>query len=141
MHEVSVLRLNILRAMYLFIAMGLGITIWPEIIFFNGGQADSDTVIYALLGTLAVLSLVGVRYPLQMLPVLLFELIWKLIWAVAFALRMWLNNGLDEYAAEVLAACAIGLVLVPLAIPWGYVIKKYFKAPGEPWRTASQVST
>lgn len=137
MHKVSVLRLNILRAMYLFIAIGLGITIWPEIIFFDGRQADSDTVIYALLGALAVLSLVGFRYPLQMLPVLLFELIWKLIWAAAFALPMWLNNGLDEYAAEVLAACAIGLVLVPLAIPWRYVYQKYFKATGEPWRAVS----
>ena len=134
MYKVSVLRLNVMRAMYLLMAVGLGITIWPGIISFDSGVADSYTVIDALLGALALLSLIGLRYPLRMLPVLLFELLWKLIWIIAFALRMWLNMGLNEYAIEVLMACLMGLILAPIAIPWRYVIEYYIKAQGNPWR-------
>ncbi|MEO8999200.1 MAG: hypothetical protein ABI283_08245 [Rhodanobacter sp.] len=122
--------------MYLLIAVGLGITIWPSIVAPHGTVANEDTVIEALLGALAVVSALGLRYPLKMLPILLFELLWKLIWVVAFALRMWLVTGLDEYASQTLFACLIGVVLVPIVMPWGYVFRHYVRAQGEPWRKA-----
>lgn len=133
MSEVSTLRLYLLRGMYLLIAVGLGITIWPGIIAPPDTVANANTVIRALLGALAVVSLLGLRYPLQMLPILLFELLWKLIWVVAFALRMWLATGLDEYASQTLFACLMGVVLVPIVMPWGYVFKHYIRAQAEPW--------
>ncbi len=134
--ELSIRRLNILRAMYLFIAVGLGLTIWPEILSPENSIADVDTVVSALLGALGLLCLLGLRYPQKMLPLLIFEFIWKLIWTLAFALPMALDIGLDTYASETLFACAIGLILVPLAIPWGYVFNNYLQLKGEPWRTA-----
>jgi len=135
MSEVSTLRLYLLRAMYLLIAMGLAVTVWPYIVSPPNLTAGPGSVIRALLGALAVLSLLGLRYPLQMLPLLLFELLWKVIWAVASAIPMWLGPGLDEYASETLFACLIGVVLVPIVIPWGYVARHYVQAPGEPWRS------
>ena len=132
--EISTLRLCLLRVMYLFIAVGLALTVWPAIIAPPNTAANASTVIRSLLGALAVLSVLGLRYPVQMLPLLLFELLWKLIWIVAFALRMWLHQGLDDYASETLFACLLGVVLVPLVLPWGYVFKHYFAARGEPWR-------
>jgi hypothetical protein len=33
MDDVSVSRLNLLRAMYLFIVVGLGLVLWPSVIF------------------------------------------------------------------------------------------------------------
>ena len=68
-----------------------------------------------------------------MLPVLLFEFLWKVIWVVAFALRMWLHQGLDQYATETLFACLMGIVLVPIAVPWGYVFRHYVAAKGDRW--------
>ncbi|MCL2912789.1 hypothetical protein L2725_03150 [Shewanella corallii] len=134
---VSILRLNLLRAMYLFMAFGLGMTIWPEIISFSWGVADTDSVVYAMLGALGLLCLLGVLYPLKMLPLLIFELAWKLIWVLGFALRMHLDAGLDEYATETLAACLLGIILVPLVVPWGYFFSHYIKAPAEPWRRSA----
>lgn len=134
MSEVSTLRLYLLRAMYLFIAVGLALTVWPDIIAPSDTAANAKTVIRSLLGALAVLSALGLRYPLQMLPVLLFELFWKLIWVVSFALRMWLHQGLDAYATETLFACLLGVVLVPIVLPWSYVFRHYIAARGEPWR-------
>ena len=133
MPNVSTLRLFLLRAMYLLIAVGLAINVWPEIIAPPDLAAGPESVIRALLGALALLSLLGLRYPLKMLPILLFELLWKVIWVAASALPMWLGPGLDTYASDSLFACLIGVVLVPLVIPWGYVVQSYWRSPGEPW--------
>jgi len=135
MSEVSTLRLYLLRAMYLLIAVGLAVTVWPYIVSPPNLTAGPASVIRALLGALAVLSLLGLRYPLQMLPLLLFELLWKVIWVVASAIPMWLGQGLDEYAFDTLFACLMGVVLVPIVIPWGYVLQHYVRAPAEPWRS------
>ena len=131
--DISTLRLSLLRAMYALIAIGLGLTIWPQVIS-PPFSADARSVIRALLGALAVLAALGIRHPLRMLPLLLFELLWKIIWVAASALPMWMGAGLDAYASETLFACLIGVVLVPLVIPWGYVYAHYIKAPSEPWR-------
>ena len=133
-NEVSTLRLNLLRAMYALIAIGLGITVLPHIVS-PPYTADPKSIIRAFLGALMLLSLVGIRYPLKMLPLLLFEFIWKLIWVVASALPVWLQSGLDTYASENLFACMMGVVLVPLVLPWGYIYTHYVKAPGDRWRS------
>ena len=41
------------------------------------------------------LALLGIRYPLQMLPVLLFELAWKLIWVAAVVQPLWTAHQMD----------------------------------------------
>src|SRR5262249_33876844 len=60
MPEVSLLRLYMLRGMYLLIAVGLGVTVWPLIVSPPETAANASTVIRSLLGALAVLSLLGV---------------------------------------------------------------------------------
>lgn len=139
MIELKIWQLHLLRAMYLLIVVGLGITIWPSIIFPENTVADPHTVIQSILGAFSVLAVLGLRYPIQMLPILLFELVWKTIWVVAFALPMWLDQGLDEYAAEVLVACTMGIVLTPIVIPWKFVINKYLKSAGDPWTNSKNV--
>ena len=140
MSEVSTVRLYLLRAMYLLIAVGLALNIWPSIIFPSSLVANSGTVVRSLLGALALMCLFGLRYPLQMLPLLMFELAWKIIWIVAFALPMWMGPGLDAYAAETLFATGMGVVLVPLVLPWGYIFRHYFQAPSTPWSAPIRVA-
>ena len=60
----------------------------------------------------------GVLRPVQFLPILVFELLWKLIWVLAFALPAWRSDQMDVYTRETLFACGLGLVLVPLVLPW-----------------------
>jgi hypothetical protein len=85
--------------MYGFIAFGLMMTIWPDIIFRGDYNAHSDSVILSLLGALSLLIVLGIFYPIKMLPLLLFEFLWKLIWVVGFALPMAIVDGLDTYAS------------------------------------------
>ncbi|MBU3821592.1 hypothetical protein KO566_05940 [Flavobacteriaceae bacterium XHP0103] len=128
MPAITKLKLYLLRGMYLFISLGLVITIWPEILYPNLRLANQDSVIQSLLGALALIAAIGIRYPLKMLPVLFFELLWKLIWVLGFALPTYKNTGLDTYAKETFFACLIGIVLVPFTIPWRYVQSQYIKS-------------
>jgi hypothetical protein len=89
----------------------------------------------SMLGAITLLSLLGVRYPLKMLPLLFVELAWKTVWVLSFGLPLWSAGQLDAGTAETLQACLFGVVLCPLVIPWGYVRRHYFAAPGDPWRT------
>ncbi len=109
MNEVSTLRFNLLRAMYLLIAAGLATTVWPHIVSPPNLVAGPTSVIRALLGALAVMSLLG--------------------------------QGLDDYASETLFACLMGVVLVPIVIPWSYVIRRYVRSPGEPWISRRQAQS
>jgi len=130
--DVSNLRLYLLRAMYLLMAVGLGITIWPGIVA-PGNVSHMGSVVRSMLGALALMSLWGLRYPIKMLPILLFEFMWKVIWVVAFGLGPWLSGELDPGRQETLFECLMGIALVPIAVPWGYVLRHYIRAPGDRW--------
>jgi hypothetical protein len=119
--------------MYLLIAAGLAVMIWPSIIFPKSLVANPNSVVRALLGALCLLCVLGLRYPLRMLPLLMFELLWKVIWVVGSGLPMWLGPGLDAYARETMFACGMGVVLVALVLPWGFIVRHYVRAPGTPW--------
>jgi hypothetical protein len=56
--------------MYLLMAVGLGITIWPGILAPGGNVSHMGSVVRSMLGALALVSLWGVRYPVKMLPML-----------------------------------------------------------------------
>jgi hypothetical protein len=132
MSEVSTFRLYLLRAMYLFMAVGLATFRLPEILQ-SENLSRMDTVVFSVLSAMALLAVLGIRYPLKMLPLLFFELLWKFIWVLAFGLPPLLAGQLDAGTTETLINCLIGVVLVPLVLPWGYVLKHYLKAPGERW--------
>ncbi len=134
MNEVSTLRLYLMRATYLLIVVGLGTTIWPGIIQRAIGGDPTSGATPSLLAAVSVLAALGIRYPLQMLPVLLFELIWKSIWLIAVALPLWSAQQLDANTMETVYACLMGWVIFPLVIPWPYVIANYVKKKGDRWR-------
>ena len=142
MSEVSPIRLSVMRAMYLFMAVGLGLTIWPLIISHDPDLPRMTGVVFALLGTIGLLALLGLRYPLQMLPLLLFELVWKAIWLLAFALPRWLDGTLDAGMRSSIFDTSFGALLI-FVIPWRYVYAHYVRKPGEPWafrRSAAQAA-
>lgn len=133
MNDVSLLRLYVLRATYLLIAVGLGVMIWPGLINAPLDLEHMRGVVRALLGALGLLALLGVRYPLQMLPLLLFELLWKTVWIVAIGIPRWSAGALDAATRSTWFDCAFGVVLCLVVIPWGYVYSGYVRKPADPW--------
>jgi hypothetical protein len=52
-----------------------------------------------------------------------------------------LAQQLSPEVEGLLISCLVGVVLVPIAIPWGYVFKQYVMAPGDPWRKQRSVES
>lgn len=141
MSDVSTFRLYGLRAMYLFIAVGLAVQKWPGIINPPADIPHMGTVVGSVLGAVSLLAVLGIRYPLKMLPLLFFELLWKSMWVLMWGLPLWSAGQLTPDRQETLIACLVGLALIPLAVPWGYVFKQYVLAPGDRWWRRTTAST
>jgi hypothetical protein len=133
-NQVSTFRLYVLRAAFLLMAVGLALMIGPGLIDPPADLEHMRGVVWSLLGAVGLLALLGVRYPLQMLPLLCFELVWKSIWILAFGLPRWSAGTLDAGMRATWFDCAFGVVLTLLVIPWGYVFRNYVRRPGDPWK-------
>jgi hypothetical protein len=133
MHEVTLLRLYILRAIYLFIAAGLGAFLWPGILDPKQHWELMQGQATCMLAAFSLLCLLGLRYPLQMLPVLLWEVTWKTLWLLIVPLPQWLAGHVEESIKPSVFACSM-VVLVYAAVPWRYVIVRYAAEPSEGWR-------
>ncbi len=133
MSEVSLLRLNLLRGLYLLVVAGLGVSVWPVVILQEQPVELQEGVVNAMLFAFWALCIVGLRYPLQMLPVLLWELIWKCTWLIVVALPQRMDGSMDEAPLEIAISCML-VILFPFAIPWRYAFKHYVQKRGERWR-------
>jgi hypothetical protein len=114
-------------------AAGLGVFVWPVVLQHTNDVASTAGVRLSLLAGLGATAAWGLRYPLQMLPILLFEFIWKAIYLLAFALPLWLAGQIDQTAAADIQAVLMVVIFLPL-VPWRYVIARYVMQTGERWR-------
>jgi hypothetical protein len=131
--EVSLFRLYALRASYLLMAVGLGVYIWPVVLHHTNEFAATEGVRFGLLAGLGATAVLGLRYPVQMLPLLLFELVWKAIYLIAFALQLWSAHQINAAAVEDIKACLMVVIFIPL-IPWRYVFAHYVLEHGDRWK-------
>lgn len=137
MDDVSIFRLYVLRATYLLLIVGVGTMIWPLLLASPDTAEHFRGVTWCLLSTVALLAVLGIRYPLKMLPLLFFEFLWKVTWVVSIGLPLRSAGQLDGPFAETWFANLVGLVIFTLAIPWGYVVRRYVRAPGDRWLRGS----
>jgi hypothetical protein len=135
MNDVTLIRLYLLRALYLLVVVGLGLVIWPQILLPGKSLGLMHGVVVCMLAAFHLMAVLGLRYPLQMLPVLLWELAWKTIWLTVVALPQWLAGTIDAATMATAVEC-LWVVIVPFVIPWGYVYRHYVKKAGERWSTA-----
>lgn len=136
--DISITRLYVLRATYLLVAVGLGVQFWPLILRSAAvPPAHMQGVVRAMLTAVSLLAVLGVRYPLQLLPLLLFEFTWKAVWVLAIGLPLWRAGRLDAATGDTWTTCLLSLVLFVLVIPWGHVLRHYGRARGDRWRDGS----
>ena len=138
--EATTFRLYLMRAMYFLIFAFLSSSMWPMLLNHRPWNDRMHGVAVSLLAALAVLMAMGIRYPLKLLPVLIFEWLWKVIWVLAIGIPLWRGGQLDADTAETLNDCIVGIILVTLVVPWPYFFRHYIKASGDRWRplTAEQ---
>jgi hypothetical protein len=131
--DVSLWRLYTLRACYLILAAGLGVYEWPSVIHHGSDVAILHGIQLSLLAGLGLTAALGLRYPLRMIPLLLFELTWKAIYLVAFALPLWSAHQINAAAAADIKAVLMVVIFLPL-IPWRYVLAHYAVQRGDRWK-------
>ena len=129
--QVSLARIYVLRATYLLLVIGLGGMIVPEVL---SHPLSNRGVIPSLLGAVWLLAFLGLRYPLEMLPLLLFEFAWKFLWMIAYGFPQWSAGQTPPTFAEDAFNIGLGVILMPLVIPWGYVYRRYVLQAGARWR-------
>ena len=130
--DLSLPRLHLMRAGYLLMVVGLALKKWPLL-------PDAHTmplyegVTLCLLVAMSLLAFLGLRYPVKLLPVLLFESAWKLLWLGLVALPKAIDGNLDKATSDIAFNCSF-VVLILAVIPWGYVWRTYVRASGDRWR-------
>ncbi|WP_147328138.1 MULTISPECIES: hypothetical protein [unclassified Duganella] len=132
--DLPLWRLNLLRAFYLLVTVGLALSFGPLMLQHSDVWAQRKGETAALLSGLAILCLWGLRYPLQMLPLLIFELVWKTLWLLAIALPLWLGGAMTPGVEGTAFACLVAIVLTPLVLPWRHIAHHYFAKPAQRWR-------
>lgn len=124
-------RLNIMRAGYLLMAVGLIIVKWP-LLLHAASLPVVDGAIVCILTAMSLLALVGLRYPIGMLPILLFEVLWKVLWLAIVALPHLIAGDMDEATGE-LTFSVLFVIAILAVTPWDYVGKRFVTARGDNW--------
>jgi hypothetical protein len=127
--------------MYAFIVAGLAVFVWPSYLENLPDAPHFSGIVLTMLAAFSLLCALGIRYPIQMLPVLLWELLWKSMWLLLIALPRWMDGSMDSLTSQAVIDCLVGVVLVPLALPWRYVVANYLKRPAERSATAAEFVT
>jgi hypothetical protein len=87
-------------------------------------------VAFSFWAALAGLSLLGIRYPLAMLPILFMQLFYKTFWLIAVYVPLQAIGRSTDLAQ----GFVIGIMLDLIVIPWPYVFAHYIMKPGDRWR-------
>ena len=98
-------------------AVGLAVTKRPLIINHDSPWPLFEGVETCMLVALSLLSFLGLRYPIKMMPVLLFEIGWYFLWVAVVVLPLWISGELDQATAEIFYSCLVVLIVVAV-VPW-----------------------
>jgi hypothetical protein len=89
---------------------------------------------------MSLLAFLGLRYPVKLLPVLLFESVCKLLWLGLMGLPNIVHGSLDPATSEIAVNSSL-VILILAVIPWRYVWHIYVRAPGDRWRWGAPVGS
>ena len=129
--EIALWRLYLLRAGYLLIAVGMGMQQVPAFLHHRPWELMHG-VVNSMLLALVLLSLLGLRYPLKMLPLLFWEVAWKATWLLAVALPAWQNHTMDADTWDTTFACLMSAIFL-FVVPWDYVWRNFVAARSDRW--------
>ncbi|GAA4539703.1 hypothetical protein GCM10023175_11420 [Pseudonocardia xishanensis] len=128
-------RLNLMRLGYGFVGVGLAVVKWPLLFQDIGSVPVLDGVVVCVLTAMSLLMFLGLRNPVALLPILLFEVLWKAIWLAVVAVPHLVAGDTDAATGAILISCSL-IVVVIAVVPWRFVRRRYLREPGEPWRLA-----
>jgi len=127
--QVSLLRLYMMRGMYLLNFVLVGGGVWVEFLHRQKPWDPITGAAFSFWAGLSGLSALGLRYPLAMLPIMFMQLFYKTFWELAVSLPLRAAG----HSTDLTRPFLIAIVLDILVIPWGYVVSRYIKTPSDRW--------
>jgi len=122
-----------LKAMYLFTILhaggsGLGIILFPSTVRSIFGWPSQDPIVFGICGSVWVafglLSILGLRSPLKISPVLLLQLSYKVVWFIGVLLPVLIAGRFQVYMIAYAVFFAVYIMGDLIAIPFSYVFAK-----------------
>jgi hypothetical protein len=136
-----------LRAWYFGIFAFVGFVVWPRIIarIIGGGEGLEPLpgVAVSFYAALSVLCLLGLRYPLTMLPLLFLEVSYKVVWLLTVWLPLHFAGREKHMSMGGLGLSAMGMLFLVVVVgilvtlPWPYVVARFVRADGDEWRAST----
>ena len=114
-----------MRLIYILMFFSLGKDVWGYILSYSGGWDEYEAVAWSVWAAFSVLALLGIFRTVEMMPILLLEILYKAIWLILVAYPLWQANDLVGSGLEEIVFSFLLVVLPILAVPWGYVFKRY----------------
>jgi hypothetical protein len=133
---VRPINIALLRLLYLLMFVGVAIQSWGEVLHHQGPWDHVRAVAFCVWVAYPTLSLVGVLNPLRMLPLLVFMLFYKTLWLFVVAYPLWSAGQLAGSPADAMAHVFSGVWIVYPIVPWGYVLRSWFRLPERAARAA-----
>jgi len=108
--------------------LGLGVLAAPHLIQTLLGFQGQDPFVFGILGsvytTFGLLSILGLRFPLNFVPLLLFQLCYKVIWSTVVAAPLIFSGQLPIHAVMLLVIFATYIIGDLISIPFSYIFSK-----------------
>ncbi|WP_420583425.1 hypothetical protein [Reichenbachiella sp.] len=120
-------RQHIMRVLFLLILVGLGPDHWVAVFSPSQVPDPMSGVTISFYAAFAFLCLLGIRFPLKFIPLLLIQLVYKSAWVIGTYLPAKNAGLLDDNYESWFWSMAPGIVIDLLVIPWGYVYQEYLK--------------
>ena len=126
-HYEGVPRINIylLRLLYVLMFLFLGTDSWTYVLAHEGPWDPEEAAAWCVWASYSVLAVLGIIYPLKMLPLVLLEISYKVLWLILVAYPLWSTNQLAGSPAEEMTYAYLWVALPIIATPWKYAFEHY----------------
>ena len=122
---VPLINIYLLRLLYTLMFLFLSYDSWAHIIHHTGPWDPANSAAWFMWGSCAFISVIGIRRPLKMLPIVLFEIIYKTAWLIVIAYPLHQRNELAGTPTEAMANNFMLVILPIVAMPWRYFFRTY----------------
>ncbi len=120
-------RLHTMRGLFFLNFISLAFDNWSTILFPGEHMGVLTGVAVSFWAGFSLLNLIGVRFPLKLLPILMLQLLYKSAWIIGTYWPARSAGIIDAAIQEFFWICLAGIALNLVIIPWGYVYQEYVK--------------
>ncbi|MEM6629093.1 MAG: hypothetical protein AAF694_05450 [Bacteroidota bacterium] len=120
-------RQHFMRGLFFLNFISLALDNWSTVFFPNEPMEILPGVAISFWAGFSLLNLIGVRFPLKMIPILMLQFLYKGAWIIGVYLPANRMGLVDEGLTEFFYICLAGIGLNLLILPWGYIYRSFFK--------------